>query len=593
MDGASHILVGDMGSGSMLRVKLATSAVEVLYEKQGKIDGIVWDHFGRLFFTAVKEHTLYAVAKPGAKPEKLTDAFQSANDIRLGPKGDTILVADMGAGTLYSVAVTTPGAEVDQSPLPLTTELAFPKLKWTGWDPEGDDGKPNSFRPIVLTHNGDAKKVFVASQHGVIYSFDNDQNATETKVFADLRDRVVYNDKQNEEGFLGFAFHPKFAQNGEVFVFYTTSKAKLTNIVSRFRVKKDDPTKLDPDSEEQLLVYKKPYWNHDGGTIAFGPDHYLYIVHGDGGAGNDPHENAQNLNVLLGKILRIDVDKKSEGKPYAIPADNPFVGKKDALPEIYAYGFRNVWRMAFDPKTGVLWAADVGQNLWEEIDLIERGGNYGWNRREGRHPFGAKGSGLRDDFIEPIWEYHHDIGKSLTGGTVYRGSRLPELDGKYLYADYISNKIWARLRRRQTSRHGESPDQGSRLAVSFVRPRRRRRGLFPDALDRRQRHSPVRQAESRITPDDDRRVAIKARSLDHRPGNGLFRLPRGYVENGGNYGIISCRHRLGTSHESHRTLKVATRSPRNPRLTCGLSRSPESSHKCKVANPCVVGNTFG
>ena len=328
--------------------------------------------------------------------------------------------------------------------MPLETAVAFPNLKWTGWEPETATGKANPFRPILLTHAGDgSKRVFVATEQGVVYAFANDQKATKTHVFLDLRDRVAYDDNTNEEGFLGMAFHPQFKQNGELFVFYTRKTPKLTNVVSRFRLAKDDPTRADPASEQELLRFTKPFWNHDGGTIVFRPDGYLYVFHGDGGSANDPYDNGQNLKTLLGKVLRIDVDKKDDGKHYAVPKDNPFVDHKDAAPEIWAYGLRNVWRMAFDRKTGQLWAADVGQNLYEEINLITKGGNYGWNRREGLHPFGARGTGPRPEFIEPIWEYHHDVGKSLTGGTVYRGKRLPELDGAYLYGDYVTGKLWA------------------------------------------------------------------------------------------------------------------------------------------------------
>jgi glucose/arabinose dehydrogenase len=254
---------------------------------------------------------------------------------------------------------------------------------------------------------------------------------------------VRYQDKENEEGFLGLAFHPDYKKNGEFFVFYTPKDKKLVNVVSRFKVSKDDPDKADPASEEIIFSVKRPFWNHDGGTICFGPDSYLYIALGDGGAANDPFNNAQNLKTPLGDVLRIDVNKKDSGKNYAIPADNPFVGNQDARPEIWAYGLRNVWRMAFDRKTGQLWAGEVGQNLYEEINIIVKGGNYGWKLRESLHPFGANGVGPRPDLIEPIWEYHHDIGKSITGGHVYRGKNLPELDGLYLYGDYISNKIWA------------------------------------------------------------------------------------------------------------------------------------------------------
>jgi glucose/arabinose dehydrogenase len=387
---------------------------------------------------------LFVVPRPGDQPVLLASGFKAPGAICIDPTGKFILVPDIDAGTLSAVRIKIPGYELDDSPLPLKTAIAFPDLHWAGWKPENDRGLVVPLRPIVLTHAGDGgNRVFVATQHGVIHVFPNDQKADKTRIFLDIQDRVVYDDNQNEEGFLGLAFHPNYKKNGEFFVFYTTKKAKLTNVVSRFRVSKDDPNRADPASEEVLLTIKKPFWNHDGGTLCFGPDGYLYIAHGDGGAANDPYGNGQKLSTLLGKVLRIDVDHKDEGKPYAIPKDNPFVGKADARPEIYAYGLRNVWRMAFDRKTGVLWASDVGQNLYEEIDHIVAGGNYGWNLREGLHPFGNKGVGPRPDLIEPIWEYHHDVGKSLTGGAVYRGKRLPELDGYYLYADYVTAKIWA------------------------------------------------------------------------------------------------------------------------------------------------------
>jgi quinoprotein glucose dehydrogenase len=166
---------------------------------------------------------------------------------------------------------------------------------------------------------------------------------------------------------------------------------------------------------------------------------------GDGGSGGDPQGNGQNLKSLLGSILRIDVDRKDDGKAYAVPKDNPFVGRTDAQPEIYAYGLRNVWGMSFDRQTGLFWAADVGQNLWEEIDLIVKGGNYGWNVREGKFSFQPRGNQRRSEFIEPIWNYHHDLGRSITGGAVYRGQRMPNLVGYYFYADYVSGKVWGLL----------------------------------------------------------------------------------------------------------------------------------------------------
>jgi glucose/arabinose dehydrogenase len=362
----------------------------------------------------------------------------------LTPDGKSILVPDVKAGTITAIPTGDPKNPIDETPLTFATEIAFPDLQWSGWSGETAAGKPNPLRPLVLTHaNDNSGRNFVATEHGVIHVFPNDQAAKATKVFLDIQSKVRYDEKSNEEGFLGLAFHPDYKRTGEFFVFYTTKDPGHHNVLSRFRVSKDDPDRADPASEEVLLRIEHKYWNHDGGTVIFGPDGFLYLVLGDGGLGNDPDGNGQNLGVLLGKILRIDVNRKDGDKPYGIPKDNPFVGRTGARPEIFAYGLRNVWRMAFDRPTGRFWAADVGQNLYEEIDLIEKGGNYGWGIREGLHPFGPMGVGPRPDIIEPIWEYDHEVGKSITGGAVYRGSRFPELAGMYLYADYVSAKIWA------------------------------------------------------------------------------------------------------------------------------------------------------
>lgn len=321
------------------------------------------------------------------------------------------------------------GAEVDTSPLPYKTVRAFPGIRIE--------------RPIVVTYPKDGTdRVVVAGQKGDIHIFPNDQDVEETSVFLDITSKVVYKDKQNEEGLLGLAFHPDYKKNGEFYVYYTTTDAEHTSVISRFRVSKDDPNKADPNSEEEVIRIEQPFWNHNGGTIAFGPDGYLYIGLGDGGKANDPFKNGQNLKTLLGSILRIDVDKKDPGKGYAIPKDNPFAGRKDARGEIWAYGLRNVWRLEFDRKTGTLWAADVGQDLWEEINIIKKGGNYGWNVREALHPFPPKSESSKEGMIDPIWEYHHSIGKSVTGGTVYRGEKLPGLEGYYIYGDYVTGLVW-------------------------------------------------------------------------------------------------------------------------------------------------------
>ncbi|MFO0878599.1 MAG: PQQ-dependent sugar dehydrogenase [Gemmataceae bacterium] len=437
-----HLHVADFASGKLFEVRLSDGKVNELAEGFGGADGITFDYHGRLYVSDWKGGKVHVIPRPGEKPVLLASGFQAAADICLTRDGKSILVPDMKAGTLTEVPCKVPGAEVNEQPLPVVLEPAFPDLQWTGWQGVTDSGRIIPHRPIVLTHAGD-DRIFLATQHGVIHTFPNDQKATKTKIFLDMQSRVRYDDNQNEEGFLGLAFSPAFKKNGEFYVFYTLRNQKLTNVLSRFRVSKEDPDRADPNSEEVLLTIKRPFWNHDGGTIAFGPDGYLYLALGDGGLANDPFGHGQNLRSLLGKVLRLDVDRKENGLPYAIPADNPFMKNDKARPEIWAYGFRNIWRMSFDRKTGKLWAADVGQNLWEEINLVERGGNYGWNPREGLHPFGIQGVGPNKAMIDPIWEYHHDIGKSITGGHVYRGSRVPALEGLYLYADYVSGTIWA------------------------------------------------------------------------------------------------------------------------------------------------------
>lgn len=304
--------------------------------------------------------------------------------------------------------------------------------------------------PVVITNANDGSgRQFIGSQLGKVYIVKDDPNVSEPELFMDIQDRVRYIDRENEEGFLGLAFHPKFRENGQLFVYYTryqkTGKLPRTSVLSRFRVFKNNPNKVDPESEKVLMTISQPFWNHNGGTICFGPDGFLYVGLGDGGAANDPHGNGQNLGTLLGSILRIDVDNPANGKAYGIPADNPFVGRKNARPEIYAYGLRNVWRMSFDRKTGQGWIADVGQNLWEEVNLLEKGGNYGWNIRESMHDFEKAPRKPRpdEDFIDPIWEYPHTVGKSITGGYVYRGTKHPELQGKYIFADYVTGFVWA------------------------------------------------------------------------------------------------------------------------------------------------------
>ncbi|OGD22650.1 MAG: hypothetical protein A2W03_16235 [Candidatus Aminicenantes bacterium RBG_16_63_16] len=276
---------------------------------------------------------------------------------------------------------------------------------------------------------------------------------TSVSVFLDITDRVVSNPGVGEMGLLGLAFDPGYAASGAFYVNYTTGDAgpprTRATRVSRFRVSPADRNRADPASETVLLEFPQPFDNHNGGQLAFGPDGYLYIATGDGGSGGDPLDNAQNLTSLLGKILRIDV--RAAEVPYGIPPDNPFAGNTSGYrAEIYAYGLRNPWRFSFDPPTGRLWAGDVGQSDWEEIDLIVKGGNFGWDCREGAHPYTGPAGGPAafcagaSGLIDPVWEYGHSAGNiSVTGGYVYRGLTAASLRGAYLYGDFGTGRVWA------------------------------------------------------------------------------------------------------------------------------------------------------
>jgi glucose/arabinose dehydrogenase len=296
-------------------------------------------------------------------------------------------------------------------------------------------------RPVqAVQAPGDDKHLYVLEQAGRVMRLDlTKPDATEAEVWMDIREQV--NSAGNELGLLSIVFDPKFADTHQFFLYYTANKP-LRSELTRFDVA---PATGMPvlKSAKVFLEVKQPYSNHNGGTVLFGPDGMLYLSLGDGGAANDPHGNSQNMAALLGKIIRIDVRRSEGGEPYAIPADNPFVDNPKAAPEIWATGLRNVWRMSFDRKTGQLFAGDVGQNAYEEVDLIVKGGNYGWNPREGLHAFDKGKPGTAGAaYIDPIAEYPHDQGVSVTGGHVYRGSKWPSLQGVYLYADYAFGTIW-------------------------------------------------------------------------------------------------------------------------------------------------------
>jgi glucose/arabinose dehydrogenase len=330
--------------------------------------------------------------------------------------------------------------------LPLKSVEAFPHIEWEDWQGVDELGRVRELRPLVLTHAGnDSGRIFVAAQRGMIHSFPHDPEVRTAKMFLDIRSKVSdwsSPQENNEEGLLGLAFHPRYQENGHFYVYYSSAEETRVSRVSRFAVSRDDPQRADPDSEQILMRIPQTYANHNGGSILFGRDGYLYIGLGDGGGHNDPFGHGQNLSTWLGSVLRIDVDGEQEGLPYAIPPDNPFIDRPASKPEIYAYGLRNVWRLFEDRQTGILWAGDVGQDLWEEINIIRRGGNYGWSGREGLHAFNHRPPSSDDLLMDPVWEYDHQVGKSITGGLVYRGSRLPELSGMYVYADYVSGKIW-------------------------------------------------------------------------------------------------------------------------------------------------------
>ncbi|MGE0136054.1 MAG: sorbosone dehydrogenase family protein [Dehalococcoidia bacterium] len=278
-------------------------------------------------------------------------------------------------------------------------------------------------------------RFFVADQSGLVSLMGPD--GSDAGVLLDLRGKVLRGGA--EEGLLSVALDAVFPGRPYLYVYYSATNPRRT-VLSRFEVAGD---RADPASELVILEQAQPFSNHNGGAIRFGPDGMLYLGLGDGGTPGDSVGNAQNLGVLLGKVIRIDVRDASAEEPYAAPGDNPFAGQPGARAEVWAYGLRNPWRMSFDPADGRLWAGDVGASAVEEIDVIEAGGNYGWNRVEGDQCFSPRSGCDRSGLMEPVTTYSHDDGCSVTGGVVYRGAEVPALEGQYLYADYCSGRLWA------------------------------------------------------------------------------------------------------------------------------------------------------
>jgi len=309
----------------------------------------------------------------------------------------------------------------------------------------------------------DNSRWFVIEQAGRVRVFANQSNVNAMSDFIDIRPRVAFG---GELGLLGLAFHPNFASNHRVYLSYTTGSGPHVSRISQF-TSTDGGLTLDPNSEAILLAVNQPEDNHNGGNIAFGADGFLYVGFGDGGGGGDTHPpdgNGQKLTTLLGKILRIDVNGAA---PYAIPSSNPFAANASCgvngsgtqnCPEIYAWGFRNPWRFSFDSSTADLWVGDVGQGNWEEVDQVVRGGNYGWRCREGAHDFNianCPAAGL----IDPVAEYDHSVGVSITGGYVYRGTQFAPLVGRYLFGDFGTGRIWTWI-------PGGIPRQPTQLAAT-------------------------------------------------------------------------------------------------------------------------------
>jgi glucose/arabinose dehydrogenase len=356
----------------------------------------------------------------------LTSLFSAITLLAFNCKVDSVNQSTTTPPVVSPPVVVTPPV-VTPEPAGYKAVVAFSKLSFSS--------------PVDFTHANDGtNRLFVVEQRGIIQVFENDATTDKKTVFLDIDGRVA---SGGEMGLLGLAFHPNFKQNGCFYVNYTRSSPSRQTVIARFKA---NGQSADPSSETILFTFDQPYSNHNGGQIAFGPDGFLYVATGDGGSGGDPQNYAQNRKSLLGKMLRVDVNATEIGN-YGIPKDNPYVGNSEGFrQEIYAYGLRNPWRFSFDSVTKNLWAGDVGQNAIEEIDIVEKGKNYGWRIKEGNNCYArmSECNEIENSATPPVWTYTQgNDGYSVTGGRVYRGKLLTDFVGKYICGDYVSGKIWS------------------------------------------------------------------------------------------------------------------------------------------------------
>ncbi len=389
--------------------------------------GITFDHHGRLFVGTRRQGkgTVVVIPRLGDKPVVLATGFESVSALCLDATGKNVLVVDRKAGTITALRANVPGAEVDDSPLAVTLEPAFPGLTWEGVK-EGA-----TLRPVVLTHANDGSgRTFVGMQDGTVHVIGKD--AKKTKVFLDLTDRVDAS-AGRDGGLLGMALTLKKVNRHFVMVYYPLKGQANTNVLCRIPIDPKTPDRADRTREQVLLKVPRDKGTCQGGGLAFGPDGYLYASLGSGG-GYSSH--AESWTSLLGGIVRADVVTYTE---LHIPNDNPWHGHALSMKELWAYGLRNARQLAFDRKTGTLWTADEGVH-YQEVNIITRGGLLGWPRSEGIHP-GRSSDGRPTS--GPVWEYDRALGTSIVGGFVYRGKAVPELEGSYLYGDHVSGRLWA------------------------------------------------------------------------------------------------------------------------------------------------------